>query len=86
MPHLEWRSGWSSSSSSSSIASSECTSDNGEDSDLESILEDVDAGWLDLDDFLVSASSANNSRGVDPEHLSKIWRISHDEATAAATQ
>ena len=44
----------------------------------------------DLDDiFLSSAVDARNPRGVDAAHLSKIWRISHEDATrtlAATTQ
>ena len=44
----------------------------------------------DLDNiFMSSAVDASNPRGVDAAHLSKIWRISHEDATrtlAATTQ
>ena len=33
-----------------------------------------------LDNFMASTSQAGKSRGVDPKHLSKIWRISHEDA------
>ena len=29
---------------------------------------------------MASTAQAGKSRGVDPNHLSKIWRISHDDA------
>ena len=29
---------------------------------------------------MISAATAGKSRGVSPEHLSKVWRISHDDA------
>src|SRR5687768_1519799 len=34
----------------------------------------------DLDAHMVSATFAEASKGVSPEHLSKIWRIDHDTA------
>ena len=33
-----------------------------------------------LDNLMASTAQDGKSRGVDPEHLSKIWRISHDDA------
>ena len=33
-----------------------------------------------LDNFMASTAQAGKSRGVDPKHLSKIWRISHEDA------
>ena len=33
-----------------------------------------------LDNLTASTAQAGKSRGVDPKHLSKIWRISHDDA------
>jgi hypothetical protein len=35
---------------------------------------------MDLDALIASATSAGKAKGVDPEHLSKIWRISWAEA------
>ena len=34
----------------------------------------------ELDDFMVSTASTSNPRGIDAQHLSKIWRISHEDA------
>ena len=34
----------------------------------------------DLDAFMASATTAGKAKGVDAEHLSKIWRISYDQA------
>ena len=33
-----------------------------------------------LDTFMASTAQAGKTRGVDPKHLSKIWRISHEDA------
>ena len=33
-----------------------------------------------LDNLMASTAQAGKSRGVDPKHLSKIWRISHEDA------
>ena len=33
-----------------------------------------------LDNLMASTAQAGKSRGVDPQHLSMIWRISHDDA------
>ena len=33
-----------------------------------------------VDNFMVSTAQAGKSRGVDPKHLSKIWRISHEDS------
>ena len=41
-------------------------------------LEDTD--WMDLDEFLVPAVQVGKPRGLDAEHLSKVWRISHEDA------
>ncbi|MEM7463144.1 MAG: hypothetical protein AAF362_10750 [Pseudomonadota bacterium] len=35
---------------------------------------------FDLEEFMASATSSSNPRGVDAEHLSKVWRISHKQA------
>ncbi len=47
--------------------------------DIDSDVDLDDA--VDLDDyFSISATHAKKPRMLDPTHLSKIWRISHDEA------
>ena len=33
-----------------------------------------------LDNLMASTAQAGKPRGVDPKHLSKIWRISHEDA------
>ena len=35
---------------------------------------------MDLDEFFVSAVQVGKPRGLDAEHLSKVWRISHEDA------
>ena len=70
----------SSDSSSSSSSSSSSTTSN--DSEAMDLLGESDAGLFDFNTFMASAASANQPRGVKPSHLSKIWRISHDEAKA----
>ena len=42
-------------------------------------LED-DSNEVLLDNFIVSTAQDGKSRGVVPYHLSKIWRISHEDA------
>ena len=34
----------------------------------------------DLDDLMASTAQDGKPRGVDPKHLTKIWRISHEDA------
>ena len=41
------------------------------------------SGDIDLDGIMVSASHANMSKGIDAEHLSKVWWI--DVETARKT-
>ena len=43
-------------------------------SDLVDMVED------NLDNLMASTAQAGKHRGVDPEHLSKIWRITHEDA------
>jgi hypothetical protein len=43
----------------------------------------VTRGEIDLDTIMVSATHAGKSTGVDPTHLSKIWKI--DLKTAERT-
>ena len=35
---------------------------------------------MDLDEFFMSAVQVGKPRGLDAEHLSKVWRISHEDA------
>ena len=73
----------------SASSSSECSCDDDECScdmspplsDLE-FIQDLAQDDLTIDDFMASAASAGERRGVKPDHLSKIWRISHEEAKA----
>ena len=41
---------------------------------------DDDTNEVLLDKFMASTAQAGKTRGVDPKHLSKIWRISHEDA------
>ena len=51
-----------------------------EDAMLDDLFREAIEGHLDLDGIMVSAAHAGRSRGVDAKHLSKVWRISVDEA------
>jgi hypothetical protein len=45
--------------------------------------EEVESTWTDLEediDAYLSSATASFATGVTPEHLSKVWRISHKEA------
>ena len=53
--------------------SDESPSDSGEEEDWFDAMED------DLNDYMASPV-ASSASGVTPEHLSKLWRISHEEA------
>ena len=56
------------------------TSQDNSDDDFDPIeLDDVTNEVL-LDNFMASTAQVGKSRGVDPKHLSKIWRISHEDA------
>ena len=35
---------------------------------------------IDLDEFFVSTVQVGKPCGLDAEHLSKVWRISHEDA------
>jgi hypothetical protein len=51
-------------------------SDEDEDQILDEMHDNVTEGEIDLDEIMVSAAHAGKSKGgVDPAHLSKIWRI-----------
>ena len=56
------------------------TSQDDSDDDFDPIQLDDDTNKVLLDNFMVSTAQAGKSRGVDPKHLSKIWRISHEDA------
>jgi hypothetical protein len=47
---------------------------------LDKIYERSSKGEIDLDDFLVSAAHARRTQGLDAAHLSKVWRISMEQA------
>ena len=56
------------------------TSQGNSDDDFDPIELDDDTNEALLDNFMASTAQAGKSRGVDPKHLSKIWRISHEDA------
>ena len=49
-----------------------------DDPEVESEL--MDLAEDDIDDLMASTAQAGKPRGGDPKHLSKIWRISHEDA------
>ena len=53
--------------------------DNSED-DFDPMELDDDTNEALLDNLMASTAQDGKSRGVDPKHLSKIWKISHDDA------
>ena len=53
--------------------------DNSED-DFDPMELDDDTNEVLLDNLMASTAQAGQSRGVDPKHLSKIWRINHEDA------
>jgi hypothetical protein len=54
---------------------SESDSDEDDDQTLNDLYESTTQGEIDLDEIMVSAALAGKSIGVDPAHLSKIWKI-----------
>jgi hypothetical protein len=42
---------------------------------LNNLHEEVTKGQIDLDEIMASAAHARKPKGVDAEHLSKIWKI-----------
>ena len=56
------------------------TSQDDSDDDFDPIELDDDTNEALLDNFMASTAQAGKTRGVDPKHLSKIWRISHEDA------
>ena len=59
---------------------SQTGSDNDEDQALDDLYESATKGNIDLDAIMVSAAHAGKSKGVDPSHLSKIWKIDLKQA------
>ena len=51
------------------------TSQDISDDDFDPIELDDDTNEVLLDNFMASTAQAGKSRGADPKHLSKIWRI-----------
>ena len=56
------------------------TSQDNSDDDFDPIELDDDTNEVLLDNFMASTAQAGKTRGVDPKHLSKIWRISREDA------
>jgi hypothetical protein len=55
--------------------------DDNEDSRLlDQIYAGTTKGEIDLDDYMISALHARRTQGIDAAHLSKVWRISLDQA------
>ena len=50
------------------------------DDDLDPLELDDDMNQALLDNFMASTAQAGKLRGVDPKHLSTIWRITHEDA------
>ena len=50
------------------------------DDDFDPMELDDDTNEALLDNFMASTAQARKTRGVDPKHLSKSWRISHEDA------
>ena len=57
--------------------------DEDEDQALDELYDRGTKGEIDLDTIMISAAHAGKSKGVDPAHLSKIWKI--DIKTAERT-
>ena len=56
------------------------TSQDDSDDDFDPLELEDDTNEALLDNFMASTAQAGKTRGVDPKHLSKIWRISHEDA------
>ena len=51
------------------------SSESSDDESVTTLFESSLQGEIDLDDIMVSAAHARRPKGIDAEHLSKIWRI-----------
>ena len=47
---------------------------------LNDMLEQVEDGKMDLDDIMMASVHTVPSCGITPQHLSKVWRISYEDA------
>ena len=56
------------------------TSQDDSDYDFDPLELDDDMNEELLDNFMASTAQAGKPRGVDPKHLSTIWRMSHEDA------
>ena len=56
------------------------TSQDDSDDDFDPMELDDDTNEALLDNFMASTDQPGKTKGVDPKHLSKIWRISHEDA------
>ena len=56
------------------------TSQDNSDDDFDPMELNDDTNEVLLDNFMASTAQAGKTRGVDPKHLSKILRISHEDA------
>ena len=56
------------------------------DDDFDPTELDDDTNEALLDNFMASTAQAGKTKGVNPKHLSKIWRISHEDAQRITTQ
>jgi hypothetical protein len=65
------------------MSDSHSESNEGNQHDLDKLYDRVTQGEIDLDKIMTSAAHAGKTRGVDPTHLSKMWRI--DLKTAKQT-
>ena len=56
------------------------SSESSDDESVTTLFESSLRGEIDLDDIMVSAAHARRPKGIDAEHLSKIWRIDQKQA------
>ena len=56
------------------------SSDEEDQSDMDWFEDECVNGTFDFDSYLLAATSAGHSRGIHPQHLSKVWKISHEDA------
>ena len=56
------------------------TSQDNSDDDFDPIELDDDTNEVLLGNIMASTAQTGKTRGVGPKHLSKIWRISHEDA------
>ena len=56
------------------------SSKSSDDESVTTLFESSLRGEIDLEDIMVSAAHARRPKGIDAEHLSKIWRIDQKQA------